>query len=57
MEQSQIGPAIGPLFDRLIRALSTAGITPVRPSVAYYEALDSRTGATRCTPGSQFCHR
>lgn len=32
-----IGPVIGPLYDRLFRCLGSAGITPTGPGVAYYE--------------------
>jgi effector-binding domain-containing protein len=39
MEQGLIGPAIGPLFGRLIGALGAAGLAPIGPSVAYYETL------------------
>lgn len=32
-----IGPVVGPLFERLRRELETAGIRPVGPGIAYYE--------------------
>jgi len=39
-EPSSITPVITPLFDRLIAALRAAGVMPIGPGVAYYDALD-----------------
>ncbi|MER5635797.1 MerR family transcriptional regulator [Kitasatospora sp. NPDC002227] len=36
-EPEDIGPVISPLFDELCRRLAAAGVTPVGPSIAYYE--------------------
>ncbi|MET8690822.1 MerR family transcriptional regulator [Streptomyces sp. NPDC004732] len=37
LEPEGIGPVIGPLYDELFQCLSSAGITPTGPGVAYYE--------------------
>lgn len=34
---SDIGPAIAPLYPRLMAALDSAGVKPAGPAVAYYE--------------------
>jgi DNA-binding transcriptional MerR regulator len=36
-DPEDISPVIGPLYDELFRRLSSAGITPTGPGVAYYE--------------------
>ncbi|MFI8075148.1 MerR family transcriptional regulator [Streptomyces sp. NPDC086033] len=36
-EPEDIGPVIGPLYDELFRRLSSAGVAPTGPGVAYYE--------------------
>jgi DNA-binding transcriptional MerR regulator len=46
LDQAHIGPAIAPLYDRLIETLTQAGITPVGPSVAYYTSLDDGRSAS-----------
>ena len=51
MEPSMIGPEIGPLFDRLIKAVTAAGVTPVGPSVAYYESVDGPGSPVRVHAG------
>ena len=40
-EQSQIGPKIGPMFDRLSAELPRAGVSLRGPAVAWYEGKDS----------------
>lgn len=39
-DQSQIGPKIGPMFDRLTSVLTTAGVTMRGPAIAWYAAED-----------------
>ena len=51
MESSVIGPAIGPLFDQLIKSLTAAGVTPVGPSVAYYESVETADSPVRIHVG------
>jgi DNA-binding transcriptional MerR regulator len=51
LEQSVIGPVIGPLFDRLIRALTSAGVNPVGPAIAYYESIEDQGGPVRIHAG------
>lgn len=41
-----IGPVVGPLFGRLDRELSAAGITDAGPGVAIYEALETGDATT-----------
>ncbi len=36
-EPESINPVIGPLYDELFGLLQRAGVTPVGPSIAYYE--------------------
>ncbi|MGW0519412.1 MerR family transcriptional regulator [Crossiella sp. NPDC003009] len=39
-----ISPVIGPLYDRLFENLGRAGVTPVGPTIAYYELPEGEDG-------------
>lgn len=42
-EPESISPVISPLYDRLIQQLSSSGVSPVGPGIAYYEiSLDGK---------------
>lgn len=46
-EPEYIGPVIGPLFGRLCGLVAEAGLTPVGPSLAYYEEAEPGTERVR----------
>ena len=39
-DQSQIGPKMGPMFDRLTEALPAAGVSLRGPAIAWYDGVD-----------------
>jgi DNA-binding transcriptional MerR regulator len=51
MDQSAIGPVIGPLFDRLIGLLTASGLTPIGPPIAYYESIENPGSSVRVHAG------
>ncbi|MFE3032124.1 MerR family transcriptional regulator [Streptomyces canus] len=46
-EPEDISPVIGPLYDELFQHLSSAGVTPTGPGVAYYEDAPEGGGKIR----------